>query len=219
MWSSCACVMHDAGEVGAVLLDEAHVGEDHVDAGIVLALGEGDAAVDHQPLARVGRPEAVEVGVHADLAEAAQRHEYELVAVRSPGLHHGPSGSLSLVVLLGTASGDAPASATSPKVNRRSRPVGVGDEQRALGIEAGEAPSHNAPRRRARSAARQRRRRAASQASRTCAKPSPSFQMSSQCIHSVAPGSTMPRAAIAPIRAQARMVAARSELGRRGERG
>ena len=37
-----------------------------VDAGIVLPLGERDAAIDHQPAACVLRPEAVEVGVHAD---------------------------------------------------------------------------------------------------------------------------------------------------------
>ena len=70
----------DAGEVGAVLLDEAHVGEDDVDAGVVLAFGEGDAAIDHQPAARILRPEAVEIGVHADLAEAAERQEHEFIA-------------------------------------------------------------------------------------------------------------------------------------------
>src|SRR4029079_5657842 len=98
----------DAGEVGTVFLDEAHVRKDDVDAGIVLALGEGDAAVDHQPAARVLRAEAVEVGVHADLAETAERQEYEFVAARRAArstllLAHAPS-----------TFPDAPASVTSP---------------------------------------------------------------------------------------------------------
>ena len=51
---------------------------------------EGDAEVDHQPLAGM----AVEIEVHADLARAAQRQEQELVvaaersfaALRAPDL-------------------------------------------------------------------------------------------------------------------------------------
>ena len=73
-----------AGEVGTVLLDEAHIGQDHVDAGIELALGKRDPAIDHEPPARLGGTIAVEVEVHADLAEAAERHEYELVCAFAP---------------------------------------------------------------------------------------------------------------------------------------
>ena len=39
---------------------------------------EGDAHVDDEPLAVVGRAIAVEIEVHADLAHAAKRHEHEL---------------------------------------------------------------------------------------------------------------------------------------------
>ena len=43
---------HEADDVAALLLGEAEVGQDEVDARRVVALGEGDAAVDHQPFAR-----------------------------------------------------------------------------------------------------------------------------------------------------------------------
>ena len=59
--------------------DEAQIRQDDVDAGLDLAR-ERHAEVDHQPLPGVRRAEAVEVDVHADLAEAAERHEYELVS-------------------------------------------------------------------------------------------------------------------------------------------
>ena len=80
---------HEAGERAALLLDEAQVGQDHVDAGVVLALREGDAEIDHQPLARIGGPKAVEIAVHADLADAAERHEHELAGRGFVALVHG----------------------------------------------------------------------------------------------------------------------------------
>src|SRR5690349_4872557 len=67
----------DAGERRALLFDEADVWKDDVDAWIVLALRKGDAEVDHQPLPVVLRAEPIEVGVHADLTETAQRKENE----------------------------------------------------------------------------------------------------------------------------------------------
>ena len=44
-----------------------------------LFMREGYAEIDHQPGARPGRTEAIEIDVHADLAETAERHEYEFV--------------------------------------------------------------------------------------------------------------------------------------------
>ena len=82
---------HQAGKCAALLLDEAQVGQDHVDAGVVLALREGDAEIDHQPLARIGGPKAVEIAVHADLADAAERHEHELAGRGFVALAHGRS--------------------------------------------------------------------------------------------------------------------------------
>src|SRR5690606_12898456 len=70
----------DADEVLPLLLEEADVGEDEIDTRHILAR-EGDAAVDEQPLAPARRPEAVETGVHADLAETAERYEYEAVVI------------------------------------------------------------------------------------------------------------------------------------------
>ncbi len=65
-------------------LDEAKVREDHVDARVVLALGEGDAEIDHEPAARVRQADTIEIGVHADLAQAAegQKDQFILVAGR-----------------------------------------------------------------------------------------------------------------------------------------
>ena len=64
----------DAGEILLALLDEGGIGHHDLDArhGVV---AEGDAEIDHQPLAGV----AVEVEVHADLARAAERDEQQLV--------------------------------------------------------------------------------------------------------------------------------------------
>jgi hypothetical protein len=38
---------HEPGEACPLLLDEAQVGQDHVDAWIVFSFGKGDAEVDH----------------------------------------------------------------------------------------------------------------------------------------------------------------------------
>ncbi len=72
----------DAIERRTLLLDEANIGQDDVHARLGIAR-ERDAEVDHQPAARIGGAEAVEIAVHPDLAEAAQRHEDQLVPWRS----------------------------------------------------------------------------------------------------------------------------------------
>ena len=64
----------DAEQVVAPLLDEGGVGQDQVDAGILM-VGEGDAEIDHHPFALA----AVEIDVHADLVRAAEREEKEFV--------------------------------------------------------------------------------------------------------------------------------------------
>ena len=58
---------------------KAEVGKNDVDARVVLALGKGDAEIDHQPLPRILGTDTVEIGVHADLTETAQRDENELL--------------------------------------------------------------------------------------------------------------------------------------------
>ena len=65
----------DAGEPLLLILDELEVGQDQVDAGIV-GIGEGQAEVDHDPLAAA----AVEIDVHANLARAAERDEQQFFA-------------------------------------------------------------------------------------------------------------------------------------------
>ena len=67
---------NDTQQILAPLGDELGIGRHDIDAGQAL-VGEGDAEVDHQPLAA----EAVEIEVHADLAGPAQRQEDQLVGV------------------------------------------------------------------------------------------------------------------------------------------
>ena len=62
-----------AVEKGPLLLDEAQVGQDDIDAGQPV-VGEAEAEIDHQPAAVL----AVEIGVDADLADAAERHEPQI---------------------------------------------------------------------------------------------------------------------------------------------
>ena len=73
-----------AVDVVALVLEEADVGQDDVDAGLGVA-AEGDAHVDDQPLARAAAAIAVEIQIHADLAHAAQRQEDEIgsLSIRS----------------------------------------------------------------------------------------------------------------------------------------
>src|SRR5262245_1661006 len=103
---------HEARQIGTLLLDEAQIRQNDVDARIVLALWEGNAEIDHQPFARLRWPKAVKVAVHADLADAAERQENELlVAGRVATALHQPRSCKA-----------APASVTSPNVSRRDRP-------------------------------------------------------------------------------------------------
>ena len=59
----------DADEIAFDLLDEGEVGHDQIDARRLVA-GEGETEIDHQPFAALGRPEAIERAIHADLAQA-----------------------------------------------------------------------------------------------------------------------------------------------------
>ena len=69
----------DGEEVLALALDEAGVREHQVDARQPLLARKPEADIDEDPLARPRRPEPVEGGIHADLAEPAEGHEHELV--------------------------------------------------------------------------------------------------------------------------------------------
>ena len=73
----------DAEQILALLLDEAQIGIDDVDARQVLLAAEAHAAIDQDPLPVVLRAEAVEGGVHADLAETAERDKNQFVLMGS----------------------------------------------------------------------------------------------------------------------------------------
>ncbi len=64
----------DAAQPVEILLDEAGVGQDQVDARM-RGVRKGDADIDDDPFALIGRPIAKEGEVHADLADAAERRE------------------------------------------------------------------------------------------------------------------------------------------------
>ena len=51
----------------------------------VVTIAEGDAEIDHDPLARMRRTVAVKVEVHPDLVRAAERQEDELIALVGSG--------------------------------------------------------------------------------------------------------------------------------------
>src|SRR5690606_6161481 len=75
----------DPDERTALLFDEAQIGKHDIDARLVL-VREGQTEVDHEPAACVFRTNAVKVDVEADLAEAAEAHEDDLVlAGPAPG--------------------------------------------------------------------------------------------------------------------------------------
>ena len=67
----------EADDIVLLLLDEADIGEDHIDARLGLA-AEGDSHIDDEPFARAIAPVAVEIQIHADLAHAAKRQEDEI---------------------------------------------------------------------------------------------------------------------------------------------
>lgn len=68
----------EADDVVALFFKEADIRKNDIDAGFVLA-AEGDAHVDDQPRIRPFPAIAVQIEVHADLADAAERYEDERV--------------------------------------------------------------------------------------------------------------------------------------------
>ena len=70
MWSSWPCVSTTPDDVIETVLDVAEIGQDEVDAGLVL-LGEEHAAVDDQQLA----VDLEDGHVPPDLAQATERHD------------------------------------------------------------------------------------------------------------------------------------------------
>src|SRR4029079_18535011 len=157
----------DAGKVGAVLLDETHIWEDDVDAGVVLALGEGDAAIDHQPAALILRPETVEIGVHADLAQTAKCQEHEFVAA---------STAAGCTLLLAHASSSFAASVTSPKEKLSWRPSASSSSSAPVSSSPAKVPETGPPAALTVSASPIAPARAR-HAARTCAKPLPPSQI------------------------------------------
>ncbi len=81
----------DPEKIVALLLDEAQVGVDEVDAREVLLAAEAHPAIDEDPLPALGRAETVERRVHADLTETAERNEDELVLRCHEGCHLVPA--------------------------------------------------------------------------------------------------------------------------------
>ncbi len=80
---------HKADQIFPMFLDEHRIRHDDIDTGRCPVI-EGDAAIDHQPLAGM----AVEIEVHADFTGAAERQEQNLVVAGNAGrretAHFGP---------------------------------------------------------------------------------------------------------------------------------
>ena len=73
---------HEADQVLALLLQEADVGHDQIDARQMLLVAEGDAEIDREPGALVAVAEPVDRQVHADLADAAERRKGQFIRPR-----------------------------------------------------------------------------------------------------------------------------------------
>ena len=106
---------HKADESVLLGNDEPQIRQHDVSTGLSFAW-KGDAKVNHQPLTRVRWPEAVEVHVHANFAEATQRHEDEFIAARLASF--GFAGLLTRLIGGHPSSlvSAAAASITSPNV-------------------------------------------------------------------------------------------------------
>ena len=70
---------HQAGEVFALRHQIANVGQDQIDARQVLFRGKRHAQIDGEPLAAALGAQPVDRQVHADLADAAERREYQFL--------------------------------------------------------------------------------------------------------------------------------------------
>src|ERR1700674_1128512 len=68
---------HDAGEIAALLDQEADVRQDEIDPGQVL-VSERDAEIDRDPGPAASGTQAVNREVHPDFADAPERREHEL---------------------------------------------------------------------------------------------------------------------------------------------
>ncbi len=68
---------NEAEDIFALLNEVADVGQDQIDTRQVLFGGERDAAIHDHPLPAALIPDAVDRKVHPDLADAAERCEYE----------------------------------------------------------------------------------------------------------------------------------------------
>ncbi len=80
---------HQPGEILALRDQIADVGQDQIDAGQMLFGRKRHAEVDRQPIALLGVADSVDRQIHADLADAAERREYQVLVWAS---HHlGPT--------------------------------------------------------------------------------------------------------------------------------
>ncbi len=75
---------HQADQVLALLLQEADIGHDQIDAGQMFLVAERHAEIDGEPGALVAVAESVDRQVHADLADAAERRKSQFIRSR----HH-----------------------------------------------------------------------------------------------------------------------------------
>ena len=73
---------HEADQILALLLQEADVRHDQVDARQMFLVAERHAEIDREPAALMAIAEAVDRQVHADLADAAERRKGQFIGPR-----------------------------------------------------------------------------------------------------------------------------------------
>src|SRR5262249_47464764 len=133
---------YDAEHVAALFDHVTDVGKDQVDAGQVVAR-EGDAEIDHDPLAATLVANPVDGEVPAELAKAAERREHERVGrprhhpsplpdrpgptswTTSPAamVRRSPSGSTSSRQPASSSVSNTPASSRSGRRRRITSPI------------------------------------------------------------------------------------------------
>ena len=73
---------NQADKVLALLLQEADVGHDQIDAGQVFLVAEGYPEIDRKPRPLVAVAEPIDRQVHADLSDTAERRERQFIGAR-----------------------------------------------------------------------------------------------------------------------------------------
>ena len=75
---------HQTNKIAALLNQKADIRQNQIDAGQMLLGGEGNTAIDNQPLAPSPVADAIDREIHPDLADAAERRKHKFIVGHQP---------------------------------------------------------------------------------------------------------------------------------------